>query len=94
MVTVILILISLILFTLMVLTLRIDRVQESLELMDEKLAKLEKDAVKITFNTIKEDVAVETQTDHDNDSKKRNQKQSDRIGFEEANPFIKTRKKK
>ena len=50
MITVILILISLILFTLMVLTLRIDRVQDSIEQLDEKFIKLEKDAMKITFN--------------------------------------------
>lgn len=50
MIAVILILISLILFTLMILTLRIDRVQDSVDQLDEKFIKLQKDAIKVTFN--------------------------------------------
>lgn len=60
---------------------------EQIEDLDERLTKLEKDAVKITFTG-----KPKTQTDYENEHRKPNPKQFDGIKSEE--PFVKTRTKR
>ena len=60
---------------------------EQIEDLDERLTKLEKDAVKITFTG-----KPKTQTDYENEYRKPNPKQFDGIKSEE--PFVKTRTKR
>jgi hypothetical protein len=66
---------------------------EQIENLDERLTKLEKDAVKITFSEPPLfHPKPKTQTDYQNEHKKSNQKQFDGVKSEE--PFVKTRKRK
>ena len=65
------------------LSITIDR----LRWLEERLTKLEKDAVKITFTG-----KPKTQTDYENEHRKPNPKQFDGIKSEE--PFVKTRTKR
>jgi len=60
---------------------------EQIEDLDERLTKLEKDAVKITFTG-----KPKTQTDYENEHRKPNPKQFDGVKSEE--PFLKTRTKR
>jgi len=61
--------------------------------LEERLTKLEKDAVKITFNEPSPfHRKPKTQTDYANEHKKSNQKQFDGVKSEE--PFVKTRTKR
>ena len=66
---------------------------DRLRWLEERLTKLEKDAVKITFNEPSPfHRKPKTQTDYANEHKKSNQKQFDGVKSEE--PFVKTRTKR
>jgi hypothetical protein len=67
--------------------------EEEIEDLDERLIKLEKDAVKVTFSEPPLfHPKPKTQTDYQNEHKKSNTKQFDGVKSEE--PFVKTRKRK
>ena len=66
---------------------------DRLRWLEERLTKLEKDAVKITFNEPSPfHHKPKTQTDYENEHKKSNPKQFD--GFKSEEPFVKTRTKR
>jgi hypothetical protein len=66
---------------------------DRLRWLEERLTKLEKDAVKITFNEPSPfHRKPKTQTDYENEHKKSNPKQFD--GFKSEEPFVKTRTKR
>jgi len=66
---------------------------DRLRWLEERLTKLEKDAVKITFNEPSPfHRKPKTQTDYANEHKKSNPKQFDGVKSEE--PFVKTRTKR
>ena len=66
---------------------------DRLRWLEERLTKLEKDAVKVTFNEPSPfHRKPKTQTDYANEHKKSNPKQFDGIKSEE--PFVKTRTKR
>ena len=66
---------------------------DRLRWLEERLTKLEKDAVKVTFNEPSPfHRKPKTQTDYANEHKKSNPKQFDGVKSEE--PFVKTRKRK